>query len=206
MRGPEHYLYFRLMADPARTVGDIRQEYFSSFGPAAPHVERYFDYWEDYQYKLLEADNWGVWDRYAFGVGGVQVQYPPEVFVPAAKILDEALAAVAATELPECAERVKFLQAGLEHARLCARFVGTVDGGGRARHDPILPADTEAFGFKAAQQALHDLMSFRSQHQRPYIADYARTARLELRRLRTDVETLLSAMDAESGEADGVVP
>lgn len=198
VRGPEHYLYFRLMADPGRTVGQIRREYFAAFGPAAGLVERYFDYWEDYQYQLVEEDNWGPSDRYALRIDGrISQQYPPEIFPPAAALLAAAMKAAQQADSPEYRERIEFLQAGLEHARLCARFIGLIHGG-RAASDPILPEDQTAHGFILAQEGLSDLLAFRKEHQHLHISDFAnpRVAGREIR-FAAELESLLTVIDQD---------
>lgn len=45
-QGPNYYLIARIAARPDLSVDDIIAEWCSAFGPAAPDVRRYLDYWE----------------------------------------------------------------------------------------------------------------------------------------------------------------
>lgn len=164
VRGPENYMYFRLFADPTMSIADIRGEYFSAFGPAAAAVERYFDYWEDHNYRLQEEGRWRNIYAHPAGAPGL---YPPAIFPPAAAILEEALAAAGTHPRPEYAARVRFLDAGLEHARLSADLVAML---GR----PVPAPGSEEF--QAARARLEELIAFRRAHEHLYIADYIRLA------------------------------
>ncbi|MBP8952094.1 MAG: hypothetical protein KBI47_06870, partial [Armatimonadetes bacterium] len=168
VRGPMLYVHMRLGTDPTRTVDQIREEYFSAFGPAASKVEAYCDYWEDYSTtKALHGGaDWGNCSQ-------ARKQYPPEAFGPAEALIDEALELAATSELPEFAARVRFLQAGLEHARLAANFVGLYE-------------DQQ---FPEARQALLDLAAFRRAHEKDFIADYLASATTESRTY-PDLESL----------------
>lgn len=171
-RGPMLYLHMRLAVDPDADIADIRREYFAAFGPAAEHVERYFDYWEEYA-----RDRPG---GALYSPVNAPVAYPAEVFPPARRILEEAREAARQDDLPEYARRVAFLEAGLEHARLTAHFIGFLDRG-QAPGDPRQLAE--------AQAALKELIAFRREHEHLYIADYIDAARRENRWL--DIDTLL---------------
>jgi len=165
------YVHMRLFVDPERPIEAIRKEYFEAFGPAAEHVERYFDYWEDYAYERPGGP--------LATTVRAHVAYPPDVFPPAEEILEEAHEAAEESARSEYAERVAFLQAGLEHARLAAQLMGALDNGS-------LP-DTEE-GRAEAREALNELVEFRRAHEDLYIADYNDAARRESR--WTDVDAL----------------
>ena len=96
----------------------------------------------------------------------------------------EAMALAAQDPRPEFAERVRFLQAGLEHARLSARFIGMLDPGG------ALPTH-DAERFQAARSALEELIRFRRANEHLYIAEYIAASVVEHRQI--DISTLLDA-------------
>ncbi len=163
------YLHLRLAVDPEADIGELRRENFAAFGPAADHVERYFDEWEEY-----------AQDRPGGALAtpvNAAIAYPAEVFSPAQRILDEAMEAAR----PDYARCVAFLEVGLEHARLTARFIGLLNRG-RA------PDDAEPLA--EARAALNELIAFRLEHESMYIADYIDASRRENRWL--DIDGLLS--------------
>jgi hypothetical protein len=155
-KGPMLYMHMRLIKDPNRSVSEIRSEYFSAFGPAAGAVERYFDYWENFSSQVVEKYNWPKWDLAQLtGAPGI---YTPEVFLPAAALLDEALATATNAALPEFAERVRFLGLGLEHARLSMEFLSLLEvDGSVVLHDPNR--------FEATKAAWNRLRAFREEHK-----------------------------------------
>jgi hypothetical protein len=177
--GPMSYLHYRLLWDPELKDRQIRREYFSAFGPAARPVEEYSDYWENYVHRkeylnarppIRDQDSGMViaWYPMMRRAAGAVVAFPEQVYPPAEKILDRALVAAQKGKLPEYAERVKFLQDGLEHAKLSARIWRflEIDANGMAS----LPGDAEKLA--KARQAMKELMEFRQGHQDTYIADY----------------------------------
>ncbi|MDP6359517.1 MAG: DUF4838 domain-containing protein, partial [Planctomycetota bacterium] len=119
--GPMAYLHMRLLWNPELEIKDIRNEYFSAFGPAAGLVEQYFDYWENYTRTRPSISDLAAVDKLRRRLGAY-LAYPPEVYPPAEAILKKALAAASKGPRAEFAERVKFLQAGLKHAQLSTRI------------------------------------------------------------------------------------
>ncbi len=180
VKGPMLYMHMRLAVDPEQDIAELRREYFSAYGPAAHMVERYFDYWEDYSHDEVNAIHYS-------DLSNAGELYPQEVFIPAREMLDEAMARVEDHPRAEFAERVEFLQAGLEHARLAANFVGKLG------HRGALPVRDPEMVLKA-RQALEELIEFRRAHEHLYIADYAAASWQEHHRI--DVEKLLR-MDVE---------
>jgi len=158
------YVHLRLMADPKITVEEIRREYFSGFGPAADEVERYWDYWENYanenvmRFLKLFRD---VGFRYRAYPLCAHEAFPRECFEPARAKLAEAMAAAREAPSPEYAERVRFLQIGLEHARLTVDLAAAFDG------QRQVPDERRA----DARQALEELVRFRNAHQHTYFSD-----------------------------------
>jgi hypothetical protein len=132
------YLIARLNWRPEMTKDAIVDEYCAAFGAAAPHVRRYFRYWEDFsreaaypvenlgefrtkrgglyeqvveQHNLTRnVNNRGIWHVMPY-------LYPDARLAPALAMLDEAAAAVR-NEREEYRERVRFLRDGLEHFRV----------------------------------------------------------------------------------------
>jgi len=172
VRGPMLYMLMRLFWDPELEIDAIRGEYFSGFGPAAAGVERYFDYWEEFSRTRK-----GSWLH--SGVARVNEAFPPESFPPAEAMLIEALQTAQGSELPEFAARIRFLQAGLEHARLAARFMDLLDPEPTGSRRRVPAADTE--GRLLAKQALEELIAFRHAHEADYISDYLDVAKREKR-------------------------
>jgi hypothetical protein len=127
-QGPTLYLAARLHVTPEANVDAVLAEYYGGFGPAAGAVKAYFDYWEQYtttsRGKIaqamdeLQASRWRTWAKAA------HVIYPPASFEPAEAMLAKAAREAAGDK--EAAGRVKFLQQGLAHAKLCARVAGQI--------------------------------------------------------------------------------
>ncbi len=175
-QGPSLYLQLRLNAKPWMEVEQILDEYYSVFGPAEEQVREYFGYWEDYAYEHNEriADLYrdvGVrWQRFQLKA---HEAYPPESFKPAEEILQRALEAAEADPDPEYLERVEFLEAGLEHAKLGGRLAALFDG------ERNIPRDSERF--PKAGRALQELVQFRRKHEHLHIYDYQSSAFKERR-------------------------
>lgn len=161
-QGPMLYLLFRLHTRPAGNVETLLNEYYQAFGPAAPQVRAYFDYWEEYttsRLKGLEAllIRYGVHELATFPRMAHEL-YPPAVLAKGDALLAAAeMAATAdATGVPQA--RVAFLRAGLEHARRCAEVAA-------AFADPTVTPECR-------RHLLDDLGAFRRQHEGEFIANY----------------------------------
>lgn len=162
VQGLRLYMHMRLMSNPDLEISDIRNEYFSAFGPASKSVELYCDYWENYAVKnVLNFINTLSMRRYANYPLEAQKAYPAEVFEPAETILNKALAEAKMSNLPEFAKRIEFLQVGLQHTKLTVK-VATVFNGNRD-----IPADR----IEEAKDALDELVQFRKQHEKMYFSD-----------------------------------
>ena len=182
--GPMSYLHYRLLWDPELEIDAIRREYFSAFGPAARQVEEYFDYWEAYvrarppiRDMVPEGSHYYVDEtvEYVRRPLAAVLAYPASVYPPAEALLEKALAAAREDPLPEYAQRVRFLQAGLEHARLSARVHEFLDYPGSTTGT----APTDAQRLRKARRAVKELIEFRHAHQDPYVADYISAAQWE---------------------------
>lgn len=162
VQGLRLYMHMRLMSNPDLEIADIRNEYFSAFGPAAKSIERYCDYWEDYAVKnVLNFINLLSMRRYANYPLEAWKAFPAKVFEPAEAILEQALTETQTSRNPEFTERVKFLQVGLQHALLTLKL-SMVYNGNRDIPDEHL---------SEAGKALGELVRFRKEHERMYFSD-----------------------------------
>jgi len=168
-QGPNLYVTARLHVRPDASADAVLAEYYSAFGPAAPQVKSYFDYWETYTtthreqidqaMEDLQASRWRTWAKAA------HIVYPAESFVSAETILSQA--ALAAAKDPDATARVAFLQKGLAHAKLCARIAGQL-----SLANPIAnPAETKT--------ALDELITFRRANERTGIGNFNHDAWVE---------------------------
>ncbi len=162
VQGLRLYMHMRLMSDPDREITDIRKEYFSAFGPASKSVESYCDYWENNAVKnVLNFINTLSMRRYANYPLEAQKAFPMEAFESAETILKQALTEAQTSRNPEFAERVKFLQVGLQHALLTLKVASVYNG---TRDIPVENLDE-------ANKALSELVQFRKEHERMYFSD-----------------------------------
>ncbi len=123
-QGPNLYLLARLHVRPDATPGELLDEYYAAFGPAADAVRAYFAYWEQYSIDNREraADairtrHDGHFRRYAHYARVADELYPPRVFERGFALLASAAAQAGHDTL--YGARVDWLQTGLEHARQC---------------------------------------------------------------------------------------
>ncbi len=190
--GPMSYLQYRLLWDPQLSGDELRQEYFSAFGPAAALVESYFDYWEAYAQSRpevmelipdgmeIEVDPLGQLENLRRPIGAA-LAYPDAVYEPAEAILQEALVVARTDPQEDYAGRVEFLLAGLENARLAGRLHRALDypPPTRENHAPASVAPRDPAKLLQARQAMTELIEFRQSHQKPYVADYVTAANWE---------------------------
>lgn len=179
-QGPRLYMHLRLMAKPDLTLDAIRQEYLSAFGPAAPTMGRYFDYWEDYATRntipFIEMYR-EIGRRYANYTAKAHRVFPPESFEPAEVLLEQAITQTRALDDPQFVERVRFVQLGLQHAQLAARLAAVYDG------EKTLPQDR----LEEGKAALQELVNFRKAHEMAFFSDlYHATAYWERHRMNLD--------------------
>lgn len=133
-QGPNLYLLSRIHVRPEMPVDDLLDEYYAAFGPAAAGVKAYFTYWEDYAVSnspraagAIRSRRDGHFRRYALYAQVADELYPAEVFPPAEALLENALKTAGTDADPVYAERVKFLQQGLAHAKQCAATASVVN-------------------------------------------------------------------------------
>lgn len=184
-RGPEHYMYARLIAKPSMTIDGILREYYSAFGPASGDVRAYFTFWEKYNMQLLDEGTWSsMWSSPA----SAPRQYTAKAIAHAEGLLNRALASAKRHPNDEYAKRVEFLQAGLEHARLSARMISAV----QAFVSDARKADE-------ARKALLDLIAFRREHEGEYLSNYLQPVRVERRQYGAQIDRLLSGEKVQAG-------
>jgi hypothetical protein len=189
--GPMAYMHYRLLWDPQADIEQTRQEYFSAFGPAAADVEHYFNYWETYAanrppVRDLATDPLGALERLK-RIRGHYLAYPPEVYVPAEAILAKALIAARKDPLPEFAQRVEFLQAGLKHAKLSRRLQDFLDFESLSAQRGAAPKDPKKLA--QARQAMAELIRFRRDPRNQFVSDYMANASVEKNQI-LDIELL----------------
>ncbi len=188
-QGLRLYMHMRLMNKPELEIETIRDEYFSAFGPAATTMEQYFDYWEDYAFdnrmRFIEL-YWDVGWRYSNYVRCAHLAFPDECFEPAEELLEEALAKARKDPLPEFAERVRFIQTGLEHARLACDLAAVYDG------NEVVPAGR----VEEAKEALRKLVKFRKENEHTYFSDLLHVTNF-WERPRLNVEELVGMLAGE---------
>src|SRR5690606_36997742 len=181
--GPMAYMHYRLLANPELDIDTIRAEYFDAFGPAAEHVREYFDYWEAYARdrepigSVASGDVHGALEKLKRPRGHF-LAYPPKVFRPAKAMLGKALAAANQHPRPEFAERVRFLQAGLEHAELTMRLHRCIDYAGRSSEVGSAPVGDPAM-LAQARRVMQAIVAFRRQPEHRFVADYISNALVE---------------------------
>lgn len=183
-QGLRLYMHLRLMNKPKMGIKTIRDEYFSAFGPAARTMQRYFDYWENYaldnRMRFIEL-YWNVGWRYSHYVRRAHVAFPAECFKTAQELLNQALAEARKHPLNEFAERVRFIQLGLEHARLARNLAAIYDG------KEVVPADR----LEQAKDALQKLVKFRKDREHTYFSDLLHVTSF-WERPRMNLEALVS--------------
>lgn len=156
-RGPDYYLIARLSSRPDLTVDDVIAEYTSAFGPAAPAIHRWIDYWQNYSDKLaitlaaggeVPVDPNGLYERTCRQnelpthplLGSWRALphlYHEGILTKADNILNEATE-LAAND-PAAAARVKFLKDGLRFLRATRDLMAIIN----ERSDPDAASHAE---------------------------------------------------------------
>jgi len=155
-KGPMLYMHMRLGADPSRKIDDILAEYYAAFGPASEKIRQYFDYWIRYTLEKIPPGTGGV--DFLHASEAVKL-YPLTVFEEPERILSEALLLAEQSPDKRHAERVKFIQHGLQHAKLCTEFSAFFTGN----------------KFTQAREKLHEILSFRRAHEKEFFCDLTGT-------------------------------
>lgn len=184
-QGIRLYTHLRLMSKPGLEIETIRREYLSAFGPAADTMDRYFEYWEKYAVdntmRFIEL-YWNVGWRYSSYMRRVHIAFPEECFEPAEDLLRQALAETSDHRDARYAERVRFVQIGLEHAKLARDLAAIYDG------EEALAADRIDEG----REALRRLVKFRKGHEDTFFSDLLHATGYWERR-QVNLDPLMSA-------------
>jgi len=171
-------MHYRLLWNPELEIEDILQEYFSAFGPAAGPVQEYFDYWEEYARTRPSVSEVTSALEKLRRPRGHYLAYPPDVYRPAQAMLDRALEAARAHPLHEFAERVQFLQAGVEHALLATRIYEFLDYDSPEAEIGRAPL-ADPGKLRQARQAMRELITFRQDPKNRFVAAYIDNAIVE---------------------------
>ena len=167
-QGPFYYLIARLNVHPQMSVDEIIAEYASAFGQAAPAIEKYIVFWEDFTNKAaytipaggsVSQDKNGLYERAVRehnlpmhplngGWRTMPYLYTDDVLDAAYAILDDA-ANLAVNDPDEVGERIEFLRNGL-------RFLAKVRDVVALIWAPELPARTTEDDVAAAIRDLRD--------------------------------------------------
>ena len=158
-KGPTLYMHMRLSNNPDLTIAEILNEYYSAFGPASGLIRKYFDHWIAYTKKLTSG---GV------GYGNANEaadKYSVEQFAESGKILEEALKLAAKSPDKNHLERVKFIQLGWLHAKMCVEFSHLYKNN----------------RFTEAREKINEIIAFRRKHEDTFFCDLARAHGAEVR-------------------------
>lgn len=166
--GTTLYMLFRLHVRPVTDVETLLAEYYQAFGPAAPQVRAYFDFWEAHAFSNRVASA-GIMSRNQANIQYTHLRaahelYPTGAFDRAAAILQSAADAVKDAD-PRYAQRVVFLQEGLTHTRM-------------TRDLAALFADQAAP--EILRQHVEALIAFRRRTEQLDIADFMRAGDSEV--------------------------
>ncbi|MFA6103238.1 MAG: DUF4838 domain-containing protein [Victivallaceae bacterium] len=119
-QGPNLYMIARMQSNLDISAGDVLNEFYGAFGPAAKNIKEYFEYLEkvsnssniDTDSNSVEGGSWATFYQKADKI------FTPEVFANCHSILEQAIKNAAEDET--AVKRVKFLQIGLYNAELTA--------------------------------------------------------------------------------------
>lgn len=118
--GPQYYVMAQLVWNPQADAEVVLADYYDrAFGPAAAPVREYYEALEQARMKYTATDG-------ESGVFGFPKLYTPELLRASQARLDRAAAAVPADSL--FAQRVAFVQAGLDYTRLTVENIGLMAG------------------------------------------------------------------------------
>ena len=158
-KGPTLYMHMRLSNDPDLTIEEILKEYYSAFGPASGLIRKYFDHWIAYTKKITGG---GV----GFGNANEAAdKYSVGQFAESGKILEEAIKIAAKSPDKNHLERVKFIQLGWLHAKMCVEFSHLYKNN----------------RFTEARKKINEIIAFRRKHEDTFFCDLARAHGAEVR-------------------------
>ena len=155
-KGPTLYMHMRLSNDPDLTIAEILNEYYSAFGPAADLIRKYFDHWIAVTKKVKK--------QISFRDANITAEiYTVDHFTESGKILEEAIKLAAKSQDKKHLERVKFIQLGWLHGRMCVEF-------------SHLYKDNK---FNEARAKLNEIIKFRRKHEHTFFCDLASASSAE---------------------------
>ena len=158
-KGPTLYMHMRLSNNPDLTIEEILKEYYSAFGPAGALIRKYFDHWIAYTKKLSGG---GV----GFGNANQAAdKYTVEQFAESGKILDQAVKLAAKSKDKKHLERVKFIQLGWQHAKMCVEFSHLYKNN----------------KFTEARKKINEIIAFRRKYEDTFFCDLAAAYSAEVR-------------------------
>jgi hypothetical protein len=173
-QGTEYYLIARLSERPDLSIDEILDEYCSAFGNAAPEIQKYLQYWENYTERcafptvaggVVDQDHAGLFaeavQKYNFSLNPrpgcwqtLPVLYSDEILSPAYAILDQAEKKVG-TESTFTQQRIAFLRDGLDQLKLTRDVI-------QMAYPQLLPASmTGAEAQKQHQELAEKLQEMR---------------------------------------------
>ena len=155
-KGPMLYVHMRLSNDPDLTIETILNEYYSAFGPASGLIRKYFDHWIAVTKKVKK--------QIGFRNADITAEiYTVDHFTESGKILEEAIKLAAMSKDKKHLERVKFIQLGWLHGRMCVEF-------------SHLYKDNK---FNEARAKLNEIIKFRRKHEHTFFCDLASASSAE---------------------------
>jgi hypothetical protein len=155
-KGPMLYVHMRLSNDPDLTIETILNEYYSAFGPASGLIRKYFDHWIAVTKKVKKQ----IGSRNADITAEI---YTVDHFTESGKILEEAIKLAAISQDKKHLERVKFIQLGWLHGRMCVEF-------------SHLYKDNK---FNEARSKLNEIIKFRRKYEHTFFCDLAAASSAE---------------------------
>ena len=119
--GLNRYVMARLAQDPSLNAEALKEEYVACFGPAAPAVRDYLDFWHKYTKDnarrindlWLHTPSQWYFHGWLYAVWCYKI-FPEQVLIQGRTMLDKA--AQLAADDKAAAKKVAFLRCGLEHA------------------------------------------------------------------------------------------
>ena len=155
-KGPMLYVHMRLSNDPDLTIETILNEYYSAFGPASGLIRKYFDHWIAVTKKVKK--------QIGFRNADITAEiYTVDHFTESGKILEEAIKLAEKSQDKKHLERVKFIQLGWLHGRMCVEF-------------GHLYKDNQ---FNEARAKLNEIIKFRRKHEHTFFCDLAAASSAE---------------------------
>ncbi|MFA6101865.1 MAG: DUF4838 domain-containing protein [Victivallaceae bacterium] len=149
-QGPNLYMVARLNDSPDMSVEEVLNDYYSTFGKAAPEIKKYFDLWEKLTNKrdseFMKKYPAGGWNT--VGWSGHKLYTLADVD-QASRILGAAKSLAQGDE--DALVRISFLEKGLKHTRLTLETMNAFDAYKVNRSDTVLGSK-----FKDALKALDD--------------------------------------------------